>query len=81
MVALATEGLRCSGEMRGSSGAEARLSTPRNGTAEAVPLQGITRRRDLRPCGTPARQRITILRGRGGCVFGGRTQRAGRKAL
>src|SRR5271165_1640782 len=74
MAALATEGLGCSDELRGSSGAEAQRSTPRNGTAEAMPLQGITRQLDLCPCGTPARQRINILRGRGCCVPGGRTQ-------
>jgi|SRR5271157_466168 len=38
-VALATEGLRWSAEVRVPSGAEARLPRPRNGAAEAAPLQ------------------------------------------
>src|SRR5271166_6002157 len=41
MMALATEGLRFGDEMRVPSGAEAHLPTHTDGTAEAVPLQGL----------------------------------------
>src|ERR1035437_10028498 len=41
MVALATEGFRCSNEVRLPSGAKAQLFHTRNGTAEAVPLQSV----------------------------------------
>src|SRR5271166_7083681 len=44
---------------------------------QAVPLQSVTCRRDLRTCGKQARRSITEVRGEDCCVFDGSTQCVG----